>query len=609
MSHPAERALLELLASADRSPLSRSYWRTLEDSMAELLGGVPYDRRGATRGPDILITRADDAPVAVELKVMHAHVAKNIRNRVSDLLAAAVETRRSFHQDVTLGAVLLIAHPEADTNYDMMRHLATSVRQLLRQSDGIGYDAVLVCFAGSELRWRPFVATDDADLSEGSFNELVVTQAAVEVLMRQPGSSPGSSEASAKAVPDETSIGSRQRRILLVADEWRSGRGGVSTVNRELAIALAKHGIDTAVMVPRTSESDIRAASEHDVELVVPARIPGLNERELLMLRPVFSDQTWEPDVIIGHGRVLGPYAAALQQQFFPDARRVHFVHTDAEELEAAKETPQGKPRMLLADARRGLERDLAQSADLVVGVGPLLTATIKDELIGPGPQPPVICLVPGLREGLVVDPLRLPPVKNKVLIVGRADDFQSKGIDIAAEALLGVLDRWPANKPHPPTLVVRGVPDDAESLVKERLEEIFEGRMTPLCRPYSDSEEKVALDLAQSQVVLMPSRHEGFGLTAYEAIASGVPVLIGANSGLAQFLNDSDIDTTPSSIVTTRNSATQLAVHLWGDAISRVLSDPLAARAQAAQLRTAVAAKVSWGDAVQALLAKLDTL
>jgi D-inositol-3-phosphate glycosyltransferase len=79
----------------------------------------------------------------------------------------------------------------------------------------------------------------------------------------------------------------------------------------------------------------------------------------------------------VGHGRVLGRYAAAQQQQFFPKARRVHFVHTDAEQLEAAKEEPGGGSNMINADARRNLERDLARSADLVVGVGPLLTGTI----------------------------------------------------------------------------------------------------------------------------------------------------------------------------------------------------------------------------------------
>ncbi|WP_074848880.1 glycosyltransferase family 4 protein [Gordonia westfalica] len=396
--------------------------------------------------------------------------------------------------------------------------------------------------------------------------------------------------------------------MMLISDEWRSGRGGLSTMNRELATALASAGVETAVMVPRSTDEDIKAASDVDVALVTPASIPGLNSRELLLLRPVFADSSWEPDVIIGHGRVLGSYAAAQKQQFFSRARRVHFVHTDAEQLEAAKEMPGGTSRMASADERRNLERDLARSADLVVGVGPMLTATITDDLIGLSPRPKIMCMVPGLRSAF--DPASAsPPVRNALLVVGRADDFQSKGIDIVADALLKVVDRWPQSRPHPPVLVLRGVPGEAATDVKARLDEIFEGRVAYHLRPYSDSEELVKQDLAQSRVMLMPSRHEGFGLAAFEAIASDIPVLISAESGLAQFLRESHIDTEPSSIVTTRNTSTRLAIDEWADAIWYVLTHPAPSRAQAHEMRKRLSEIVDWRTAVDYLLAELDGL
>lgn len=594
MELSAEQQLFAVLTASEAGNSLR--YLALERLVAELLGGQQYDLRGAARGPDILIPRPDDNPVAVELKVLSGtSFGKNVSNRVAELLATAVETRRSFRGEVTLSAILLFTEHRLDRPgfYELVTSM---VHRLLRSEDGVGYDSVLLGWADRQLQWRYFDAASALDGNEEDLIHSHSTRDALELLQTQSPVAPP---------PPPTKRESGKQRILLVADEWGSGRGGISTVNRELAIALAAAGVEAAVLVPYASDEDVKSASEVAVALVTPARIPGLSEREALLLRPVFADNGWEPDVIIGHGRILGPYAAA-QQQFFPQARRVHFVHTDAEQLEAAKETPGGRSNMTSADIRRSLERELARSADLVVGVGPLLTETIRDELIGPGPQPRVICLVPGLRATFDVT-VAHPPIKNRVVIVGRADDFHSKGIDIAAEALLRIVDGWPSSKPYVPVLVIRGVPDETASAVKAQLDEILEERVTYHLRPYSDSEAEVTQDLAQARVVLMPSRHEGFGLAAYEAIASGVPVLISSESGLAQFLRDSGIDTLPSSILTTRNSSTRLATDGWADAIQQVIDEAVLARAQASELRRSIASVVSWEQSAATLLAEIS--
>ena len=42
---------------------------------------------------------------------------------------------------------------------------------------------------------------------------------------------------------------------------------------------------------------------------------------------------------------------------------------------------------------------------------------------------------------------------------------------------------------------------------------------------------------LRQANVIVMPSRTEGFGLVALEAISAGVPVLVSSESGIAKAL------------------------------------------------------------------------
>ena len=599
MEESVDQRLISLLQGPRADPRVAGSYLAIENYFAELVGGQT-DQRGWDSGADILVARDDALPLAIELKVLNRRFfLKNFRNRASEMLATSVQLRRSFRDEASVAAVILLYGDPADEPFGRRGGEATSefAARLVRGDDGVGFDSVLVGSADAKMTWQFVAAASDGDITISG--DPPSTREALSLLTgSRPLPASDAAETSARKL----------ERFLLVCDEWRSGRGGISTVNRELAIALATAGIDAAVMVPRASGDDIKAASDANVALVTPARVPGLTDREALLLRPIFEDRLWVPDVIVGHGRLLGPYAAAQQQQFFPEARRVHFVHTDAEQLESAKEVPGGPSRMSDSDIRRQLEQELARSAHLVVGVGPLLAASIRDDLLGLGPMTPVINLMPGLRDTFDVSTSHAP-VRNHVLLVGRVEDFRSKGVDIAAEAMLRVVDKWPPNASHRPVLIIRGVPDEAATEVKAHLDLILEGRVQFHLRPFSQSEKNVIQDLAQARVLLMPSRHEGFGLAAYEAIASGVPVIISAESGLAEFIRDSSIDTTPSSIASTTDTRTALAVDEWVDAIQRALDAPEQARAQAVELRDSVAGLVDWPRSVAKLLAELASL
>ena len=603
----AQDTELQLLDTLTRPVEPGEAWHlrlgAVESLIASLVGG---DRQVAPepsmRRPDVTVRRVGQPPVVIEVKATRrSDVANGVRAMTSSLLSSAVELRRSFREEVILAAMIVPVAGDPDSRGDASSgpnaaaRLEREVQRLLRGQDGVGFDLVLVAAIDAGITWHRFTrsALGALDTSIDS------TAAMVSDLLAQHAPAPQ---------PPVAASSSHPLRVLLVADEWKSGRGGISTINRELAVALASAGGDIAVMVPTAHDEDVQAAADRGVSLVQPAAVPGLSERELLLLRPVFADGSWTPDVVIGHGRLLGPYAYALQQEHFPQARRVHVVHTAAEQLEAAKETLDGESRMVPAEERSALERRLAQSADLVVGIGPLLTDAIKDELLATGANTPVICILPGLAADHVVDPSRIPAAST-VLLLGRADDFRSKGVDIVAQALLEVVDRWPVGEPDKPAIALRGVPPEQANSVKHQLTEIVGDRVKCYLRPYSESVDDLTVDMAKARVVVMPSRHEGFGLAALEAIAMGVPVLVSQQSGLARFLNAHSIDTYPSSIVSTENTASQLAVDRWADAIEQALRNPIDARSNAAKLRSEVDNAVTWDKTGAQMLATLETL
>lgn len=601
------RVLTTTYGSDEPGPSSSSVAAAIavESILSNILGATSPTISGPNvsfRRLDMLVPREGRFPLGAEVKLLSSRSArKNVANRVSDLLAGAVEARRIFRGEIDLAAFILFRSDDGDHQPSFsaaqLRHW---LQRLLRDADGVGYDSVVVGYAAPTMRW--IVATAEqsggGESSASIFSELKTDEMVARVLAHdtQPALA-----ATAQSRPTP-------QRYLLVADEWRSGQGGLSTLNRELAVALAAEGVDVAVMVPSASDEDLAAASSFDISLVTPASIPGLTTRESLLLPPVFSQAGWEPDVIVGHGRVLGPLAAAQKNTYFPSARRVHVVHTDAEQLEAAKEAPGGASSMERTAERRELERALAQSADLVVGVGPHLADMIRDDLIGSTPPARVICLSPGLRTtyaAIATD----PPARNTVLLLGRADDFRSKGLDLAAEAILRVVDAWPLDKPHIPKLVIRGVPDSAADDVKRQLDEILEERVSYALRPFSQSEDQVLQDLREARVLLMPSRHEGFGLSAWEAIASGVPSLISAESGLAQLLRERHLDTFPSCILSTRNRPERLAADIWAEAIMQIMLKPIQARETTNELRKAVSTAITWPQAANELIAAVATL
>lgn len=222
---------------------------------------------------------------------------------------------------------------------------------------------------------------------------------------------------------------------------------------------------------------------------------------------------------------------------------------------------------------------------------------------------PPVVDVRPGLRDwDGTVDPAD-PPARRQVLLLARAEDVTSKGVDIAARAVAWATARFSGNPGDPPVLVVRGVPVDQADEVKQRLEAVAAPHTEVVLRPYTSEEDALRPDLWQSRVVIMPSRHEGFGLVAYEAIAAGVPVLVSRESGLARLLAEAVSDgerDQPREIVPVAGSEDEI-VKLWGDAIYETLVDPAMAFRRAAFVRDAIESKVSWNATAVQLLDALQ--
>src|SRR3954447_16302530 len=287
----------------------------LESVVAEhLRGKISYGTSGGKNLPDIIVDRGPSKPpLAVEVTVCEYHsLLANIGNRVAELQGESVRVHREFSNGVQLALmIVIVADADMDWHADQTGAMAVpgqlgkGLSPLMADGTAVGFHRIVVGLVGRGDVW--FSVSRSGELySEPGFRSASLR------LADEP--EPTKSDNDTVAVSaDAGPTSQRLPRFLLIADEWKSGKGGISTLNRELAIALAKADVSVHVAVPSTDPGDRDQALASGISLVAPDPIPGVAGKQLLLTKPRFSEDAYSPDVIIGHGRVLGPYAYAVQ--------------------------------------------------------------------------------------------------------------------------------------------------------------------------------------------------------------------------------------------------------------------------------------------------------
>ena len=382
-----------------------------------------------------------------------------------------------------------------------------------------------------------------------------------------------------------------QQNILLFATEWESRHGGLSTFNRELCLALGSMGKNVCCVVPAATAEEIAAAKTGHVQLICAP--DGNTQRKLTL------PDNFKPEIIIGHGRITGEAAKAQQEDHYPNAKRIHFVHMAPGQIEWHKPKEDAAQQ---AAAREQQELNLAKDADIVAAVGPLLLRECSTliERLPAKERPPVCQFIPGFKP---VDDERFRPSSLHCLLVGRAEDEKLKGIDIAARALQTIDHKW---LPQQPELIIRGAPPSTATILSDNLTDRFTGLPRPRVRSYSSDVEVIAGDYRSAALTLMPSRCEGFGLVALESLRYGTPVLISNKSGLAELLCTFLKPHEQADYIVETPDNLEKAADNWREAILYQLRDTEAAIRRADKLRKILAEHFSWSGACKQLLAEL---
>ena len=320
----------------------------------------------------------------------------------------------------------------------------------------------------------------------------------------------------------DTSHGSSKLQVTILASEWGSSKGGLSTINRELAIQLAKFSyVEVTFFLPKCSDEDKKAAHSHGISIVEAARRPGYNELDWLSFPP----EHLRIDVVVGHGVKLGRQAQVIRESH--KCKWVQVLHTDPKELAMSKFF---ENLISGGEEKHHIEVELCQMADIVVGVGSKLTAAVRKYLGFCKEHQDVFEFTPGIFEDFSI--VQQVPEERKqcsVLVFGRGDpeDFKRRRIDIAAKSVAALSDT---------ILVFVGAPHGKHEEIAKRFVDFGIPEKRLRVRGYKEREGVKQL-FCEVDLMLIPSRTEGCGLVVIEALLAGLPVIVSKNCGFAEAL------------------------------------------------------------------------
>ena len=376
-------------------------------------------------------------------------------------------------------------------------------------------------------------------------------------------------------------------KVTLLSSEWKSSTNGdLSTINRELAIQLAKHpNVDVSVLLPNCSEVDRSSAESHNVKLVEADRVPGFEPVLCLSFPP--RDHTI--DCVIGHGVHLGrPIASMKRNPNYSHCKWIQVVHSAPEEDGMHKDILEGQKM-------RETEIKYCEMADQVITIGPKLAEAYKRYLCPVKQEEKVFDLTPSIfSEFLAVEQATEERQMFHILVIGSGDsceDFIVKGYDVAAKAIAELKDEsYKLNfvcTAKGKDILVKELPQHGLNRNQFNIRSCDDGR-------------KVLADLfCEVDLAIMPSRTEGFGITALEALSAALPVLVSGNSGLGEALKKVPIGT--QSVVDSEDHTD------WAREIKRVRQKERDVRlSESRLLREKYLEKYSWEEPCKSLVIKM---
>ena len=332
--------------------------------------------------------------------------------------------------------------------------------------------------------------------------------------------------------------------LVFFATGWGPTKGGINSFNYDLCKALgdlsSSRSISVFCLCPGiTSEDEKKCAELHHVKLL-DVKLEDFNNYNFNKIITENILSQCENIFWIGHDIITGEQACHCRDDFKKDisSKAVIFHHMNYNEYYAI-----GKPdRAARGEEKVKAQKDIFKSADFAIAVGPKLFESLKDILTTTDSDYPIMEVIPGLAD---IKPIKKETHKKTVLFTGRLekDNDPIKQYSLPLYAVGDLIKNKDASFEEI-ELKMFGLDSETHSDILAKVEELQNEAnrragaaiaIKPL--EYTSDRETLFNVVRESSIVVMPSLSEGFGLSGFESVAAGVPIIISRNSGLCKFL------------------------------------------------------------------------
>lgn len=347
-------------------------------------------------------------------------------------------------------------------------------------------------------------------------------------------------------------MGDSGQYILVFATAWGPKFGGINSFNKNFCSNLAKNQEDLKVvcLVSSCNVKEIEEAKNDGVDLLnlnltKPQKFIEYNEAEgqvQKVLWEKYRDRNFQKKVsfVVLHDLSSGDMIN-FKDLLFDNARWIVFHHMNYNESIHIEDYEKNSFRYESIIT----QYDLFRKADIIFAVGPYLKDLLFNFLDNKQAFDEKPANIFEFIPGLDVNDHRNNPFKiTNGLVYGRLDKEHDR-VKLSSLVLKAWTDIMPGKSlihqhVSKGKLTIIGFDIEKDKNQLKSIKKKFSNCVLGV--DYTSDINRIKYSLGDASIAFLPSRHEGFGLTGWEAIATKVPLIVTKRSGLYKLLENEEL-------------------------------------------------------------------
>ncbi len=324
--------------------------------------------------------------------------------------------------------------------------------------------------------------------------------------------------------------------VFFIATDWGRSSGGINSINDSLIKSLSKIVIDDEMnwklycIIKNRMYNDEESEIEERYNIKIITTDTPTTSRKL---KKEINNNNFDQLFFIGHDIITGEHANKLRDNY-ERSTSIVFHHMNYEQYYFLR-----NPNPEQIRNKVDMQKSIITEADIIVPIGPFLKDSAHDLCVNAKINPSrIVEMIPGLED---ITPIEDIHANHKIILFGRLEDENNyvKQIQLALAGIAMYIKETGSNN-----IIIKCYGYEKDSSVNQKnlmsMVSNIAGQTIPItANSYIRDEKELFNEIVTSSLCIMPSYYEGFGLTAYEAIAAGVPVIISENTGLYSFLSN----------------------------------------------------------------------